>query len=107
MTTIELLPDPDVSVRCAEFSRQIALDPGGTALAVDEIIVADVPLPWPKPVFDRDGFEDIPKWVRVAADQARPVRVLAGVPLSGRFSPVVPMRRQPPRSRLMSWPRSC
>lgn len=95
MTTIELLPDPDVSVRCAEFTRQIALDPGGTALAVEEIIVADVPLPWPKPVFDRDGFESVPEWVRVAADQGRPVRVLAAVPLDDIADARVVVHRRP------------
>ena len=80
MTAIEL-PDADETVRCAEFSRQISLDPGGTAFAADEIIVADVALPWPKPIFARDGMNDVPGWVDLARDDGRNVRVLGAVPV--------------------------
>ena len=81
MSALDLLPDADVSIKCADFSRDIGLDPGGTALAVDEIIVADIPLPWPKPVFDRDGYRDVPAWIRAATEAGRQVRVLGAVPL--------------------------
>lgn len=81
MNALRLLPDEDVSVRCAEFSRQLGVDPGGTALALDEIVVADVPLPWPKPVFTRVGFETVPAWVEAAREAGRKVRVLGAIPL--------------------------
>ena len=80
MTAVEL-PGTDVSVRCADFSRQIRLDPGGTAFAVDEIIVADVPLPWPKPIFAGDGLTAVPALVERARDHGRRVRVLGAVPV--------------------------
>lgn len=80
MSALELLPDAGTSVRCAEFSREIGLDPGGTALAVDEILVADVALPWPKPVFASHDFAEVPAWTGAAAGAGRRVRVLAGVP---------------------------
>ncbi len=81
MTVRPLFPEADTSVRCADFSREIRLDPGGTALAVDEIVVADLPLPWPKPVFDRPGYERVPDWATRAAGDGRRVRVVGAAPL--------------------------
>jgi hypothetical protein len=76
-----LLPSADETVRCAVHAERIGLDPGGTALWVDELIVVDVPLPWPKPVWAKDGFTAVPELVQDAAEQGRRVRVLAAVPL--------------------------
>lgn len=97
MTASELLPDPEAVVRCADFSRRLGLDPGGSALSVDEILVVDVPLPWPKPVFAADGLASVPAWVDHASSHGRRVRVLAGVPLAdGRDRRVVVHRRRQP-----------
>jgi len=74
------LPAADETVRCATHSRRLGLDPGGTAFWVDEIIVADVPLPWPKPVWQKPGFDHIPYLVSEAGKRGRRVRVLAAVP---------------------------
>ncbi len=76
------LPGPDEAVRCATHSRRIGLDPGGTALWIDELIVADVALPWPKPVWRKPGFERVAPLVAGAGEAGRRVRVLAAVPES-------------------------
>jgi len=74
------LPAAGDSVRCATHSRRLDLDPGGTAFWADEIIVADVPLPWPKPVWQKPGYEHVPGQVAQAGLHGRRVRVLAAVP---------------------------
>ncbi len=74
------LPGADEKVRCAVFSERLGLDPGGTALWVDEIHVVDVLLPWPKPVWAKDGFTAVPEWILVADESGRRVRLLAAVP---------------------------
>ncbi len=59
------------------------MDPGGSALEVDEVIVAELSLPWPKPVWNKVGFQNVPIWADVATKAGRKVRVLAAVPESG------------------------
>ena len=76
-----LLPRADTSMRCAAHAEKIGLDPGGSALWVDELIVVDVPLPWPKPVWAADNFTAVPELVMEAGVAGRRVRVLAAVPL--------------------------
>jgi hypothetical protein len=77
---LALLPAADESERCAAHATRIDLDPGGSALFVDELIVVDMPLPWPKPVWAKDGFTAIPELMMAAGEQGRRVRVLAAVP---------------------------
>jgi hypothetical protein len=84
-----LLPAADESERCAAHGERIELDPGGTALWVDELIVVDVALPWPKPVWAKDGFTVVPELVVAAEESGRRVRVLAAVPLDDGISRVV------------------
>ena len=93
--SLMLLPAGDEAPRCADFTRALAVDPGGTAISATVLVLVEVPLPWPKPVFDREGFEDVLKWVRVAADQGRPVRVLAAVPLDDIADARVVVHRRP------------
>lgn len=89
-----LLPAPDESVRCAAFTEQLDVDPGGTALWADEIIVADIGLPWPKPVWAMAGFAAVPEHMQKAAESGRRVRVLAAAPEEpGRASVVLHRRR--------------
>lgn len=76
----ESVPAPDESIRCSTLSRRLKIDPGGTALEVDEIIVVDVALPWPKPVWGKQPFDQVPAWVASAAATGRKVRVMAAVP---------------------------
>lgn len=87
-----LLPPGDESERCAVHAERIDLDPGGTALWVDELIVVDVPLPWPKPVWAKDGFTAVPELVMDAGEAGRRVRVLAAVALGDGVGRVVTHR---------------
>ena len=65
MTTIDssYLPARDEAVRCSVFAARLGLDPGGSAVHADEVMVVDVALPWPKPVWAKDGFTAVPDWV--------------------------------------------
>lgn len=87
-----LLPAEIDAERCAAHAERIGLDPGGTALWVDELIVVDVPLPWPKPVWAADGFTAVPELVMEAGEAGRRVRVLAAVPLDDGVGRVVTHR---------------
>ncbi len=64
-------------VRCQEFAQSIELDPGGTALAPDVVVLVEVDEPWPKPVAKHESMIAL-----VQAAQARPeqIRLLAAVP---------------------------
>ena len=88
-----LLPKPEESLRCAPHAELINLDPVGSALTVDEVMVIDVPLPWPKPVWAAAGFTAIPEAVMAAAAKGRKVRALAGVPNLADVQRVVVHRR--------------
>jgi hypothetical protein len=74
---LTVLPAEDQSVRCADFTRELLVDPGGTAIRADRLIVVETPLPWPKPVFAHPLLVDVPDLV---ADAPIPTRVLAAVP---------------------------
>ena len=87
-----LLPAPADSERCAVHAERIDLDPAGSAFWVDELIVVDVPLPWPKPVWAADGFTAVPELVLDAAEAGRRIRVLAAVPLDDGIGRVVTHR---------------
>jgi len=71
------LPGMDESVFCSDYSQQHALDPGGTALAPDVMVLVELAEPWPKPVGKHAGLAPL---VRVAADHGEQVRLLAAVP---------------------------
>lgn len=88
----ELLPAETDRERCAAHAERIGLDPGGSALHVDELLVVDVPLPWPKPVWAHEGFTAVPELVMEAGEQGRRVRVLAAVPLGDGVGRVVTHR---------------
>ncbi|MEM9464878.1 MAG: sucrase ferredoxin [Actinomycetota bacterium] len=88
-----LLPPTDESPRCAEHAADIDLDPAGSALWVDEVLMIDVPLPWPKPVWAADGVTHIPEAVLAAEEHGRRVRALAAVPLDDGISRIVAYER--------------
>lgn len=77
MSTPVSLPGGDESVRCADFARVHAVDPGGTALAPDVVVLVEVPEPWPKPVAKHDLLVDL---VHAASHRPEQVRLLAAVP---------------------------
>ena len=58
----KLLPSPVDTPTCSEHSQTIDLDPCGTALNIDAVVLIELPLPWPKPVFmhpDLKGLESL------------------------------------------------
>ena len=88
-----LLPAAGDAPRCAAHGWSIAVDPGGSALYVDEVVMIDVPLPWPKPVWAVDGFTHIPEAVMAAGEAGRRVRALAAVPLDDGVRRIVAYER--------------
>ena len=64
-------------VRCAEHARRIEVDPGGTALRADRIVLVAAPLPWPKPALDHPAVQPV---AEALARAGMPTRVLAFVP---------------------------
>ncbi len=64
-------------LRCAEHARRIAVDPGGTAIRADRIVLVAAPLPWPKPALDHPAVRPVAEALR---GTAVPTRVLAFVP---------------------------
>ena len=58
----QLLPLTTDAPSCSEHSQTIGLDPRGTALNIDAVVLIELPLPWPKPVFahsDLKGLESL------------------------------------------------
>jgi len=71
------LPGADETALCADFARENRIDPGGTALAPDVIVLIEVPEPWPKPVAKHEALVEL---VALAASHPEQVRLLAAVP---------------------------
>lgn len=90
---VSLLPAADDAPRCADHALAIAIDPVGSALHVDEVMMIDVSLPWPKPVWAVDGFTHIPEAVMAAGDAGRRVRALAAVPIDDGIRRIVAYER--------------
>ncbi len=96
-----LLPAADESVRCADFTRMLSVDPGGTAIRADLLVAAETPLPWPKPALDHPLLAP----VAAAVDGApMPARVLAAVPRSENGTlHVIGYRRRPDGVQRAEW----
>ena len=72
-----MLTKLEVGQRCSEITRSQEIDSGGTALRADLFLAVDVPLPWPKPVFNHQlllGVEEL------LNNYSFPVRLVASVP---------------------------
>ncbi len=104
---LHLLPAAHESVRCAVHAEQIAVDPCGTAFWVDEIVVADLPRPWSKPIWAADAVSAVPEWLAVAGENGRRVRVLAAVPTSGDEHRVVVYERVPGEAEMRRTEHRC
>ncbi len=83
------LPLASESVLCSNFARLNRVDPGGTALAPDVIVLVEVVEPWPKPVAKHDVLATL-----VAVAQAHPeqVRLLAAIPHDEHNPRVIALR---------------
>lgn len=66
-----LLPAADESPRCAEFSASNSFAPQGTGLDVAMVVLAEVPLPWPKPVFAHQRLDGLTNMVDTPVGRAR------------------------------------
>ncbi len=84
----DLLPADHETLRCAEHARSIAIDPAGTAIRADRIVLIETPAPWPKPVFAHDLLEPVDAIFKSAA---RSTRMLACTP-DRRATPTSPQR---------------
>ncbi|HBQ04333.1 MAG: hypothetical protein H2035_07990 [Acidimicrobiales bacterium] len=74
---LQLLPSQDETPKCSSHSQLITADPCGTALSVEALILIEIPLPWPKPVFDHPLLHGLSSTMKTSLGQTR---VLAVVP---------------------------
>ncbi|HAF69611.1 MAG TPA: hypothetical protein DCX77_03345 [Acidimicrobiaceae bacterium] len=74
---LQLLPSTEEAPRCSSYSQLISADPCGTALSVEALILIEIPLPWPKPVFDHPLLQG---WSSTMNTSLGLTRVLAVVP---------------------------
>ncbi len=89
MSTPVSLPAANESMRCSDFARAHRIDPGGTGLSPDAIVLVEVPEPWPKPVAKHDELVEL---VRAAAEHPEQVRLLAAVPHEPERRRVIALR---------------
>ncbi len=73
------LPLASESIRCVDFAVANNVDPGGTALHPDVLVVVEVPEPWPKPVGRHELLVDL---VTEVFDRSENIRLLAAIPTS-------------------------
>lgn len=71
------LPLADESVRCVDFAVAHGVDPGGTALAPDVVVLVEAEEPWPKPAGKHEAMVEL---VRACQEWPENVRLLAAVP---------------------------
>lgn len=72
-----LLPPADLALKCSVFTASLGIDPGGSGISADVVVLVDTPLPWPKPVFDHPDLVGVDGKVTA---HGRRIRVLASVP---------------------------
>lgn len=89
---LALLPDADTAMRCAAYSESIDVDPGGTAICADAVVIVETPLPWPKPVFAHQLLTGLKSMMETSMG---PARVLAAVPADPDDLRVIVYERTP------------
>ena len=72
-----MLKNLEVGQRCSEMTRELNVDSGGTGLRADLFLAVDVPLPWPKPVFNHQLLTGV---TELLDSHSAPIRLLASVP---------------------------
>ncbi|MGI9621363.1 MAG: sucrase ferredoxin [Acidimicrobiales bacterium] len=100
MIDLSVLPGPNEALRCADYTRGLALDPGGTAIHADVIIGVEIPRPWPKPVFDHPLLPGVPGLVSKAS---RRTRVLAAVPADSESFAIIRYERTVTGTTRQEW----
>lgn len=73
VTTVDAeLPSQDSTLRCSPWTQALGVDPIGSAVQFDALILVEWPLPWPNDVSDIEALRD--------ASMATGVRVMVVVP---------------------------
>jgi hypothetical protein len=72
-----VLKNLEIGQRCSEMTRELKVDSGGTGLRADLFLAVDVPLPWPKPVFNHQLLTGV---TELLDSYSTPIRLLASVP---------------------------
>ena len=86
------LPVASESLRCLDFALSNSIDPGGTGLGVDAVVLVEVARPWPKPVAKHDALIEL---VSEAQQLSETVRLLAAIPQDENAPRVIVFRFQP------------
>jgi len=84
--TDQLLPLSAESPTCSDHSKTIDLDPRGTALNIDAVVLIELQLPWPKPVFMHPNLK---KFASLMNTSMGITRVLACQPRSNKQTTTV------------------
>lgn len=84
------LPDDSVAMRCNEFTRLHRLDPGGTALAPNVLVLAEVPEPWPKPAARQPVLAAL---TSALTGYPETTRLLAAIPRAGTAPRIIAFHR--------------
>jgi hypothetical protein len=87
----QLLPGPGEAVKCSVFTHSLAVNPAGTAISAECVVVVDTPLTWPKPVFRHEHLSGLESEILDPA--GRRVRVLASNPRPGHEPSAFAFRR--------------
>ena len=82
----QLLPLTSDTPSCSEHSQAIDLDPRGTALNIDAVVLIELPLPWPKPVFTHTDLKGLESLIHTSMGTTR---VLACQPRSNEQTTTV------------------
>jgi hypothetical protein len=86
------LPLATESVRCVDFAFSNDVDPGGTALAPDVVVLVEAAEPWPKPVAKHEALTEL---VTVAQTHPEQVRLLAAIPHDDDAPRIIAFRPTP------------
>jgi hypothetical protein len=66
-----LLPLAEERPMCSEYGEIIGLDPRGTALNIDAVLLIELPLPWPKPVFNHPDLRGLESLIHTSMGTTR------------------------------------
>ena len=75
-----------------DFAIANSIDPGGTGLAPDVVVLVEVDEPWPKPVGKHPAMVDL---VRASQERPEQIRLLAAVPAGDAPRRVIAFRHTP------------
>jgi len=74
----DLLPLSTESPRCSEFAQSLGLQPAGSGLFLDRVVLVSVPGPWPKPALKHPDLEAAATHLQGSAVKTRPFAMEPG-----------------------------